>query len=185
MTDRPAIGLAHWLLRHAEGPVTHLKLQKLCFYGYGAALAFGFESELGGPIRFRAWQHGPVSPEVWRAYRDSGSAPLPEPDRWPAYSETTRSHLADVVSVYGRLSPWQLRQQSHLERPWREAFDPDAPRAGAVIAADTIRAHFVEKYVADTTVPEYLGRGSSFVLDGLPVARFENLHALANALRNA
>ena len=54
-------------------PLTHLKLQKLMFYGYGAALAFDCERALGGKIAFEAWEHGPVNREVWKEYKDHGS----------------------------------------------------------------------------------------------------------------
>lgn len=183
MTTRPAIGLARWLLSRADGPVTHLKLQKLCFYSYGAALAFGFDREFGGRLCFQAWQHGPVSRDVWFEYRAYRSDPIPPQQPAPLFSLRAIRHLDDVLTVYGRLSAWQLRQQSHLERPWRETFDPQAPREGAIIPTESIRAHFVEKFVEGTTIPEYLGRGSSFSLDGLPVARFDNLHSLAESLR--
>ena len=112
----PAERLAAWfVVRHQ--PITHLKLQKLCFYGYGAACAFGFVDELGGVVRFEAWKHGPVCRAVWRAYKHHGAAEITAPLETIAFSKKADAHLDDVLAVYGHLSAWRLAAQTHLERP--------------------------------------------------------------------
>jgi hypothetical protein len=85
------------------------------------------------------------------------------------------------------LQPWALREQSHLEAPWREAklqdSDVGAPRA---IANAAIAKHFQAKLRSGVTYPEYLVDAGVFKLDGLPFApRFPDFFALAANVRNA
>ena len=50
--------------------ITHLKLQKLVYYAQAWSLAVR-----GEPIfeeHIEAWTHGPVSPDLYRIYRNNG-----------------------------------------------------------------------------------------------------------------
>lgn len=111
----PAITLANWLKSNVE-PIDHLRLQKLLFYAFGAAIGHNLAHEIGH-VRFFAWKHGPVNPEVYKQHRGSGSALLPKPasELVPTYSLALERVLKDAVTVYGCLSSWQLREESHLE----------------------------------------------------------------------
>ncbi len=175
-----ALKLAQWIVGK-QPPLTHLKLQKLVFYCYGAACAFDFVDELGAPVQFAAWKHGPVSADVYDHYKAWGRNEIPSNEIAPEFSEQATAHLEDVVAIYGRLTPWQIRSQSHLEEPWVDAY-PGPGLRSAAISDSAIRRHFQRIYVDYVTVPEFLGRGSSFSLDGMPVARFSSLAALATSL---
>lgn len=51
-------------------PVTHLSLQKTIYF-----LHAQFLREFHGPLckgYFEAWKHGPVHPQIWSAFRNSG-----------------------------------------------------------------------------------------------------------------
>lgn len=172
--------LARWLLAHAPEPLTHLKLQKLCFYAYGACLAHDRDI---GDIAFEAWQHGPVCPRLWREYRDSGAVPIPRPlDHGAGFEPLTKSVLEDVLTVYGALSAWELRNQSHLEAPWRDNWDEK--RAGAKIPRASIASHFRQLFrTGRVAPPTYLVGGGSFALDGVPTGTYGSLHELADAMR--
>lgn len=181
--DDQALTLATWVRARAAayGPVTHLKLQKLAFYCYGAALAHDLDGELG-VLRFEPWTHGPVNRPIWRHYRQHGGAALPPPPPRdvPAFTRELQSVLADTIDVYGRMSAWALRCESHLERPWAEAYE----RQSGVIADDVLRAHFDEKFAPDhVQLPVHLGGSASAALDFIPPARFPSLHAMAETLR--
>ena len=54
-----------------RGPMTVMKLQKLCYYAYGYHLAW--EGRRLFPERFEAWANGPVAPALYRA---SANAPV-------------------------------------------------------------------------------------------------------------
>lgn len=182
---KTALNLAHWVhqhYKHAE-PLTHLKIQKLVFYVFGGALAFDRESDVGAEIEFEAWQHGPVNREIWQQFRSHGANPLPLPPadrvRFPALTERP---LLDVLTVYGRLSAWDLRQESHLETPWKDA---DAKKE-LVINKVILKGHFREKFAAASVgCPAHLFGKSSFSLDGIPVPTFGTLRQLALAVESA
>lgn len=183
MYSSPALALADQLRVRldARGGTDHLKLQKLCFYGYGAALGLGVAEGVGS-VLFDAWKHGPVSRPVWDAFKIHKGSPLPplevqpDPD-WatPAVHEV----LDDVVEVYGRLSSWDIRCESHLEEPWIRAM-----RARSPLSNDEIREHFAQKLARGRVMlPAFFHGAQSASVDGIPRARFESLHDMAEALR--
>lgn len=155
----------------ASGPgTTHLKLQKLVFYAYGAARAFDEAVPL---VAFQNWQHGPVCVEVWEQYRSAGAEPLPLPQGAPRLSGAA----LDAVRVYGALSAWQLREESHLEAPWRDTSQGDP------IADDVIASHFRAKFASGPVhAPLNLAGSWTLAVDGLPALRAPTLSALAKAL---
>jgi uncharacterized phage-associated protein len=104
--------------------ITHLKLQKLLYYAQGFHLAlFG-----GMPLfndRIEAWEHGPVVPSLWDVYRGYGSSPIPPAEGFDpsvALAAEDRQLLDDVWNTYGQFSAWRLREMTHREPPWREAY---------------------------------------------------------------
>ncbi|HEX4339288.1 MAG TPA: type II toxin-antitoxin system antitoxin SocA domain-containing protein [Polyangiaceae bacterium] len=175
-----ALDLAEWIRGRLATPVTHLKLQKLCFYCYGGALASGSATDVGH-ISFEAWAHGPVSRDVWNAYRAYGSAEIEPPgpfDDVVRYRPTTEIELNAVLSIYRRLSAWQIRQESHLEAPWVNAH-----RQQRSLETEEIRRHFREKfYTGKVAFPENLLFSSSLGVDGIPAHTFATLSEAGAAL---
>ncbi len=159
--------------------LTPLKLHKLCFYAAGVAWAHGEGHELHG-VAFEAWKHGPVLRAIY-------SATLPEICAEAALSPATLAHARDAVGVYGLLSAWGLREQSHLEAPWIEAHSRDVPGATPVrIPNERIAAHFRAKFAEGVTFPEHLTDRGIFTLDGLHFdPRFPSFADLAAYLREA
>lgn len=118
-----ALDAAAYLLRLAEEDntvVTHLKLQKLCYYAQGYSLALMSEPMFDEPIE--AWEHGPVVRALWNEYKSYGSQPIPAPSH-DAEIEPWRARLLDQVDRrFGWMTAWDLRNQTHDEMPWREAW---------------------------------------------------------------
>lgn len=121
--------IARWFIAWAENidaDVTNLKLQKLLYYAQGHYLA-----DTGQPLftgEMQAWVHGPVVPEVYHEYKDCGSNPI-DPNEaldshfdWDDYKHIEK-RLLDIWDVYGSLAAWALRNKTHAEAPWREAFE--------------------------------------------------------------
>jgi len=163
----------------AKRNVGHLKLQKLTFYAYGAALAHGVSGELG-EVHFAPWKHGPVNREVWDAHRGNASAILPLPASVVRFSAKLTQVITDVAEVYGRLGSWEIRCESHLETPWIEAWE----RQQARIPDASIDAHFREKFRAgNVQLPANLGAVAVGRIDGIPSPQFESLASMASALR--
>jgi uncharacterized phage-associated protein len=175
MTNQAQDKLADWILREVPA-CTHLQLQKLAFYCYGiaASRSVNCRTELGA-VSFFAWKHGPVNVETYYRFRGE---PAPAAVTHPQYSVEATSRLKDVVTVYGRLSPWELRNQSHLEAPWINTAQSD------LIPDEVILDHFRTKF-ADRAVraPEYLGGEWSLALDRVPSPSYSSFEELASRLR--
>lgn len=177
----PALDLASWLCGatpRRPDALTHLKLQKLAFYCYGALLAFDLDRQTG-KLLFEAWKHGPVCPDIYARYSEFGREPLPRPTRAITYGAQVESVLRDVVNVYGRLAAWQLREESHEELPWQNTFNESERRP---IDNESLRAHFRAKFRGPVVAfPERLFGGSSFLLDRIPVPTFLTLAEMSSA----
>ncbi|WP_231420740.1 Panacea domain-containing protein [Sphingomonas sp. Leaf205] len=119
--------------------ISNLKLQKLCYYAQGLAMATRGVPMFNEPVE--AWLHGPVVPCLYREYRSYGSAPIPAPTGFDieAINPADRMILEDVHTFYGQFSAWRLRQMTHEESPWRDAYEADANH---VISQDALLAHF-------------------------------------------
>jgi uncharacterized phage-associated protein len=184
----PSRRLATWIDAHNpyQEHLTHLKLQKLMFYCAGLALAFDHDI---GDIPFEPWEHGPVNREVWRHLRRYGAKQLPHGAELRAvlqagehritYGTTTDRTLLCALKIYGSLSAWSLRCQTHLEGPWKEAYEAKSD----TINSSAIRAHFVKKYRQHrVSCPEWVLDPGSFKIDGLPVHSYPSIETLAESV---
>ena len=116
---------AAYILR-ARGPMSAMKLQKLCYYSYGYHLAW--ESRQLFPERFEAWANGPVCPELYARHRgqfalEDGSIPGAPGDLDDGELES----IDLVLQAYGDFTAHQLSVMTHREPPWANA----RARAGA------------------------------------------------------
>jgi uncharacterized phage-associated protein len=61
-------------------------------------------------------RQGPVVPEVFRAYKEYGSSPLPRPEEYDTIlSDQQVKLLSEVHRMYGQYSAWKLREMTHEE----------------------------------------------------------------------
>lgn len=129
-TDKPyrAATIARWFLAWAEHAeevgLSNMKIQKLLYYAQGHYLA-----ATGQPLfddTIEAWSHGPVVPNVYHSYKGHGNAEieLPEEDEftWADVDPDTTQFLIKVWNTYGGLAAWRLRNMTHDEPPWKDAF---------------------------------------------------------------
>ena len=108
----------------AGDSLSNLKLQKLVYYAQGFHLALTGDPLFDDPIE--AWEHGPVVPSLYRAFKCYGSGPIPPPDNGidlDCYPEEVRDLLDEVFQVYGQYSAWKLRNMTHVEPPWVDAHN--------------------------------------------------------------
>lgn len=120
----------------AGDSISNLKLQKLVYYAQGFHLAM-YRQPLFEE-RLIAWTHGPVVPELYRLYKDSGAAPIAAPSDFDreVFSGTQIELLDEVYDVYGQFSAWKLRNMTHIEPPWRDTLVNDE------ITHDKLREYF-------------------------------------------
>lgn len=102
-------------------PMTHKKLQKMCYYAQAWYLANHNVPLV--PNRFEAWVHGPVSPDLYSHYKEWGWLPITiKEDETFTFSKNTISHFLNLVyNVYGKYSGDELEAMTHQEIPWKEA----------------------------------------------------------------
>ena len=132
---RAARDISNWLLMwadQAEGEdagVTNLKLQKLLYYAQGHHLALTAEPLFTDPIQ--AWAHGPVVPAEYHRLKTYGSGPIsldsavPDDFDWDSFRDV-EDHLVKIWNTYAKYAAWALREKTHREAPWLEAFESGA-----------------------------------------------------------
>lgn len=117
--------IADWFLN--KEAMTHKKLQKLCYY----AVAWGWALMNRNVARngeFQAWVHGPVSPILYRKYKDNGWNELNRVKTQPQVPNDIGELLEAVWFTYGSKSGNELEALSHSEGPWiaaRGGLQPD------------------------------------------------------------
>jgi len=118
--------------------LSNLKLQKLAYYAQGFHLAL-FDKPLF-PESIQAWTHGPVVPDLYHRFKEYGSGAIPVQTFDPSsMDDCVRSLLDEVYSVYGQYSAWKLRNLTHDEPTWVDAYR-NAP--SSEITHDSMKAFF-------------------------------------------
>lgn len=103
-----------------QGPMTAMKLQKLCYYAYGYHLAW--ESRLLFPERFQAWANGPVCYELYGKHR--GRFQLNRGDIKGEVGNLDQGEIESidlVLNGLGAMSAHDLSTMTHNELPWAAA----------------------------------------------------------------
>jgi uncharacterized phage-associated protein len=102
--------------------LSNLKLQKLVYFAQGLYLAMQGAPLFHEPIE--AWDHGPVIPDLYHAFKYRGYRAIEPPDHFVAddYAPEVREILDTVLVVYGQFSAWKLRDMTHEQAPWRETL---------------------------------------------------------------
>lgn len=100
--------------------VTHLKLQKLCFYAQAWSLVWNDKELFNG--QFEAWIHGPVNPELYRRYSNKGSQVIEEVNttfNTDIFSKEELYVLDMTWKNYGLYTAKALERMTHKEDPWK------------------------------------------------------------------
>lgn len=113
-----AIDVAKYLL--SKGPMTHKKLQKLCYYCQGWHIALFGEEMFTEPIE--AWIHGPVVASLYPTFADWGWDEIPQRNLkdWNL-TEKQKVTIDAVWNAYGKFDGNELEVLSHSEDPWKTA----------------------------------------------------------------
>ncbi len=121
-----------------------MKLQKLLYYCQGMFIAGA-----GIPMfleRIEAWKHGPVVVDAWYElnWLDADDIPVNDVDglSWMLrqLSDYQTTILQWVFQQYGHYSAGDLRDRSHNEPPWKEAYAKGG--LGAEITLVSLKKYF-------------------------------------------
>jgi uncharacterized phage-associated protein len=117
--------------------ISNLKLQKLVYYAQGFHLAI--TGELLFPDSVEAWAHGPVIPILYHEYKPFLNGPIPPPDDFDPdkIDRDTKDLLDEVYKVFGQFSAWKLRNMTHEEPPWKEAWETTK-----IISRESMKVYF-------------------------------------------
>jgi len=104
-----------------EELLSNLKLQKLIYYAQGLHLA----SE-GTPLfneEIKAWEYGPVVPELYHKYKTYGAGGIPANETFDpnTINQDTRNFLDEVYVVFGQFSAIRLMDITHEDQCWKNA----------------------------------------------------------------
>ena len=129
---------------HIKGALSTWKLEKLCYYSQSWELAWTAIPIFGED--FEAWANGPVCPELFHAHQGRyiiAENELPRGDR----NNLTDAQKADIDIVlrdYGDMDPYDLRELSHTEAPWKNARGnlPEGARCNNIITKDSMGEYY-------------------------------------------
>jgi len=141
--ENTIIGIHREIFGESPSP---MKLQKLCYYAQGYAIAGGRELF---PEDFQAWQHGPVVPALYAKYSEYKWRQI-DCDVAEPY-ELEHEYLRMIVSAYGRYDGAALSTMTHRETPWIEARGDldESEGSNATISKGSLRTFFEAKLRAN------------------------------------
>ena len=123
--------------------LTNMKINKLLYFAQGYYLR-----KYGTPLfadGIEAWEHGPVVPEVYFAYKAYGDQPIKDynsniiADVSPEAEEV----MYDVAREYGRYTASALRNTTHVVgSPWSKVYG--GSHTCNVIPVSMIQSYFAE-----------------------------------------
>ncbi len=128
------------------GPMSTWKLQKLCYYSQAWSLAW-----TGQPLfqeDFEAWSNGPVCYELFRAHKGRFIVSLEDIseklENYPPLTSEQENTIDNVLNDYGNMEPYELREQTHEESPWKDAWGdlPFGSKCQNVISKTAIGAYY-------------------------------------------
>jgi len=122
--------------------LTHLKLQKLCYYAQAWWLALNDEELIAED--FQAWVHGPVLASQYQRFREYKWRPLDVEVTRPSLRKEVREHLDEIMDVFGVENAVALERMTHEELPWLEARGniPLHEACRNIISKNTMRSYY-------------------------------------------
>jgi len=108
------------LLGDESYELTNLKLQKLLYY-----VQMEYIGQTGQELfenKFVAWEHGPVYPDVYHKFKESGQFGIEPEDVIPPtnLSKNEERVIDTVLWELGNATAWELRDLTHEETPWKK-----------------------------------------------------------------
>ena len=126
------------------GKMSTWKLQKLCYYSQ--AWHFTWTEKPLFDEDFQAWCNGPVCPELFQYHK--GKFMVADSDikkgRSDALSTDEKDSIDRVIEEYGNLEPYELREQTHREDPWKNARHglADSVPSDIIISKESMGAYY-------------------------------------------
>lgn len=130
------------IAKKAGHSLTPLQLMKLVYIAHGWSLAIR-EKDLFSD-RIEAWKYGPVIPDLYRATKHFGRAPIPFDqidEDTKSVDDDTYTFLEDVFKKYGHMSGYMLSSLTHKSgTPWDQKYQDGV--YNVEISDDIIKEHY-------------------------------------------
>lgn len=141
--------VSDWFL--SQESMSPKKLQKLTYYFEAWSNAL-FNKSLINNTKFEAWVHGPVSPELYREYKEYKWNDIDKKEsNEDVFDEKTLDLLNSVWLTYGDMSANELEALTHQETPWisaRVGLDK-YENSSRVIKPEDMRKYYYSIYIGD------------------------------------
>ncbi|MBR1709071.1 MAG: DUF4065 domain-containing protein [Clostridia bacterium] len=127
-----------------SGRMSTWKLQKLCYYSQAWSLAWTEEPLFQED--FEAWANGPVCPDLFQLHK--GLFICSEDDIPKGNANNLSDDQKDTIDIvlrdYGQMDPYELRELTHKEDPWRLARNglAEGVYCNNVISKESIGAYY-------------------------------------------
>ena len=126
-----------------SGPMSTMKLQKLCYYSQAWPLVWD-DSPLFDED-FQAWANGPVCPELF--FKTQGKYSVCAADETGGIndlSENQKDTINRVLAHYGNHDAQWLSQLTHMEDPWIKAREgiPSGAGCSNIITKESIALYY-------------------------------------------
>lgn len=105
----------------SRGPITAMKLHKLVYYSQVWSVVW--DDDVLFPEAIQAWKNGPVVRELWEATRGSFRVTSVPGGRGERLTKAQSKTVKKVLKFYGDKDAQWLSDLTHMELPWREAFE--------------------------------------------------------------
>lgn len=126
-----------------QGTMSTWKLQKLCYYSQ--AWHYTWTEKRLIAEDFQAWRNGPVCPELFAVHKGKFMITADEIQGDPDKLNDDEKESIDVVlRDYGNRSPYDLREQTHFEEPWKQARGnlPEDANSETIITLDSMGEYY-------------------------------------------
>jgi len=137
--------LAAYILQK-QGPLTAMKLQKLCFFSQ--AFSLGLFNEPLFSEEIEAWVDGPIVRALWN--RHAGGHTIKQWNGNPvAIPEDKQPFIDTVLYFYGEMPAQELSNLTHEGQPWldaRKGLRPNEP-GSRVISHDAMRHFYRQSFL--------------------------------------
>lgn len=143
MTAAAAANYLLYIMGDAFDDLTNMKINKLLYFAQGHYLKKYGVPLFDDPIE--AWDHGPVVPEVYHAYKGYGDRPIQGYDGNMILAVTPEAEdiLYQVARKYGRYTAGALRNMTHVVgSPWDRVYQGGHSHTEIPLAV--IRDYFTE-----------------------------------------
>lgn len=155
MTADSAIDVARYLIRLCTPTETedvdhlgNMRLQKLLYYVQAWHLATTGARLFANQIQ--AWRDGPVVPDAYYSFKDHGvvirASAGADPD---TLVDSQKAFIRAVWNKYKMYSTFALRDMTHREKPWIDAWGDLPPNAigSTEITPEAMRTYFLDKLI--------------------------------------